>query len=330
MGNSLSITGQRLLAFAKDWENAMIHTKLRGLLAFSLMSICLSACGENAVQTNKKTADATNASASKSVAACQDFKTIETQAIKGDAKSQYELAKLFEEGICVAQSRISATYWYGNAAKKDYADAKARREAILSALEESAKKGDANAQYDLAWMYHHGYGLKFDYPKAIEWYERSAKQGQVQAQYTLGEIYSEDMRIEQDLAKAKHWFEAAAKQGNAEAQNKLSTMYYKGNGIGQDYGQARYWAEQSANQGNSQGQVLLGWLYEKGYGVEQDYAKARYWYEKSAMQGNQKAQDNLASIYYNGKGVPKDLKKAQYWSDKAMQQGDCGGGTGCR
>ncbi len=308
----------------------MKRTYWQTLLAIPLMAVCLSACGENTVQPNKKTDDAANPTVPKPAATCQEFNTIEKQAIKSDAKSQYELAKLFEEGLCVAQSRISATYWYGNAATKDYADAKARREAILKTLEQSAGNGNADAQYDLAWMYEHGYGLELNYPKAFQWYEKAAQKGYIKAQYQLAELYTDDRRDEYDLTKAKDWYEAAAKQGDAKAQNKLSTIYYKGSGVAQDYGQARFWAEKSAAQGDSQGQVLLGWLYEKGYGVEQDYAKAKDWYEKSAMQGNPKAQDNLARMYAQGKGVPKDLKKAQYWSDKAMRQGDCDGGTECR
>ena len=294
------------------------------LIAIPLMTVCVSACGENAVQPNKKNPETVSASASDP--ACQTFSVCERQAIKGDAKSQYDLAAMFDEGRCVAKSRISAAYWFGNAAQKGYADAKSRRESILQALEKSAGAGDAGAQYDLGWMYYHGYGLRYDGTKAIDWFEKAARQGNVKAQYLLGEIHSEDRRFEQDTGKAKHWFEQAAEQGEAKAQNKLSTLYYKD----KDYTKARYWAEKSAGQGNDEGQVLLGWFYEKGYSVPQDYAKAKELYEKAAIQGNQKGQDRLAVCYRLGRGVPKDLEKAQYWSDKAMLQGDCGAEGGCR
>ena len=117
------------------------------LIAIPLMTVCVSACGENAVQPNKKNPGTVSASASDP--ACQTFSVCERQAIKGDAKSQYDLAAMFDEGRCVAKSRISATYWFGNAAEKGYADAKSRRESILQALEKSAGAGDASAQYDL-------------------------------------------------------------------------------------------------------------------------------------------------------------------------------------
>ncbi len=304
----------------KDWK---------ALMAIPLMAVCLSACGENTVQPNKKTQETAGSPATGAGSVCKTFAACEPLAIKGDAQAQYELASMFHEGRGTAKSRISAIYWFGNSAQKGYADAGARREAILKDLEQSAGQGDAEAQCDLAWMYWHGYGLPRDNAKAVAWFEKSAGKGNIKAQYSLGEIYTDDRWVQQDLAKAARWFEEAAKQGDASAQNRLSTIYYLGKGVPQDYAKARYWAEKSAGQGNDEGQVLLGWLYEKGYSVPQDYAKAKDLYEKAALQGNQKGQDKLAVFYRLGKGTPKDPAKASYWADKAMQQGDCGSAGGC-
>ncbi len=57
---------------------------------------------------------------------------------------------MYDEGKCVLKSRVSAIYWFGNAAKQGYADAKSRRGSILLVLEKSAEEGDADAHMTLA------------------------------------------------------------------------------------------------------------------------------------------------------------------------------------
>ena len=47
----------------------------------------------------------------------------------------------------------------------------------IKELEKKAEAGDAEAQYDLGWMYDWGESVKQDYEKAASWYEKAADQG---------------------------------------------------------------------------------------------------------------------------------------------------------
>ena len=53
----------------------------------------------------------------------------------------------------------------------------------------AANQGDADAQYNLGWMYANGKGVTQDYKQAIKWYRKAADQGYARAQYNLALIY---------------------------------------------------------------------------------------------------------------------------------------------
>ena len=57
---------------------------------------------------------------------------------------------------------------------------------------EAAAQGDAGAQYNLSYMYHHGQGVSQDYGRAVEFYRKAANQGYAHAQCNLGIVYSNE------------------------------------------------------------------------------------------------------------------------------------------
>ena len=86
-----------------------------------------------------------------------------------------------------------------------------------------AKKGDAQAQLDLAKMYMFGKGAKQDEGEARKWIEKAAAQGIPAAQRIFGtmlrDAYGSDHR---DIPKAREWLKKAADQGDAEAKAELA------------------------------------------------------------------------------------------------------------
>ncbi len=86
-----------------------------------------------------------------------------------------------------------------------------------------AKKGDAQAQLDLAKMYMFGKGTKQDEVEARKWIEKAASQGIPAAQRIFGtmlrDAYGSDHR---DIPKAREWLKKAADQGDAEAKAELA------------------------------------------------------------------------------------------------------------
>ena len=155
-------------------------------------------------------------------------------------------------------------------------------EAAFQEWEPLAKRGDADAQNMLGFMYRWGQGFAKNFEKAREWYRRSADQGNPTAQSNLGLVYWYGLGVPKDHKQAFHWFLRAAEQGNAAGQSHLGLMYFEGKGVAQDYVQSYKWAYLSANQGQDQAIQGLSML-EKVMTLEQinkAKALARNWRSK--------------------------------------------------
>ncbi len=71
---------------------------------------------------------------------------------------------------------------------------------------QKAKKGFAEAQFDLGRIYYNGYeGVTKDYEKTFYWFELSAKQGHVNAQLSLGLLYHLGKGVTKNHRKAYKW-----------------------------------------------------------------------------------------------------------------------------
>jgi TPR repeat protein len=82
----------------------------------------------------------------------------------------------------------------------------------VSILKPLAKKGDKQAQYQLAVMYSNGQGTAEDPAKAAQWMMKSARQGYKRAQYSMGVLYEEGTGVKKDRKKAIYWYSAASKR----------------------------------------------------------------------------------------------------------------------
>jgi soluble lytic murein transglycosylase-like protein len=75
-----------------------------------------------------------------------------------------------------------------------------------------------------ALAYEHGDGVPRDLVRAAELYCRAARYGDADAQYNLAWMLTNSRGIERDDASAAHLFAAAAEQGMRQAQNMLKSM----------------------------------------------------------------------------------------------------------
>ena len=146
----------------------------------------------------------------------QDAKAWRARAERGDAKAQYELARLYYQGKGVPQDHKAAADWY----------------------RKSADQGNAKAQYGVGFMYYDGKGVPQDYKAAADWYRKAADQGNPKAQYGLAFMYYEGQGVPQDHAQALDWCRKAAEQGYAEAEYALGYSYYEGKDFPQDHTEA--------------------------------------------------------------------------------------------
>ena len=191
----------------------------------------------------------------------------------------------------------------------------------LSNLIALAKQGDANAQFELGWMYDEGDGVFLDDREAAKWYRLAAEQGHVDAQFNLGVMYDEGEGVSQDDGEAVRWYRLAAEQGRADAQFNLGVMYANGEGVPRDDRKAAKWYRLAAEQGVVIAQNNLGAMYANGEGVRRDDKEAVKWYRLAAARGHAVAQFNLGWMYDEGEGVLQDDGEAAKWYRLAAEQG---------
>ena len=84
---------------------------------------------------------------------------------------------------------------------------------------EAAESGDADAQYNLGWMYDNGEGVVEDDKEAVKWYQKAADQGDAQAQSNLGFMYEKGQGVGQNNVTAYAWLNIAAANDNSFAKN---------------------------------------------------------------------------------------------------------------
>lgn len=83
---------------------------------------------------------------------------------------------------------------------------------------QSARQGDAAAQFNLGLMYVKGQGdVRQDYAEAVKWYRKAAAQGNIIAQYNLGVMYLKGQGIRQSKIVAKEWFKKACANGDKQS-----------------------------------------------------------------------------------------------------------------
>lgn len=192
-------------------------------------------------------------------------------AQKGDAKAQYELARMYDDGDGTEQDDAEAVKWYTKA----------------------AEQGNADAQNNLGVMYDNAEGVEENDERAVYWYTKAAEQGDSDAQCNLALMYDDGTGVELDDKKAIYWYTKAAEQGDTQAQHNLGVMYEEGEGVEKDEAAALKWYLKAAAQGYGDAQYNAALLYDEGRGTAKNDNLALYWFAKSAAQGDEDAKEQL-------------------------------------
>ena len=199
--------------------------------------------------------------------------------------------------------------------QKDYATA--MRQYLVA-----AQGGDAQAQYQVGYMYQLGQGVAADPATALQWYRKSADQNFANAQGQIGYLYQYGVGVPQDYVAALHWYGLAAAQGFKTAQFQLGYLAQHGMGAAKNYETALKWYRLAADQGSAPAQNQLGYLYQMGYGVRMNYSDAFHWYKAAADQGLATAQYSVGRMYDQGLGVAHDEAAARDWIGRAAAGGN--------
>ncbi len=215
-----------------------------------------------------------------------------------------------------------------------------RYEDAYKLLLPEARKGNPNAQYNVALLLSQGMGVPKDESEGVRWYAKASASGDLDAAVNLGLMYQEGRGVAQDEREAFRLFLKAAQGGNPLAENDLASAYLSGRGTRQDDANAVRWFTTAAEGGNAVAQNSLGGLYMEGRGVPKDGPRGFEWIKRAAEQGYVPAQQNVfhftlkgaakgdlqamhnvGGYYLMGLGVAADPKEGLAWLSKAAEAG---------
>ena len=132
----------------------------------------------------------------------------------------------------------------------------------IPALTAAAEAGDPLAQVYLGLAYYNGHGVVENDIVAFTWFWRAAEQGDAEGQYQLAYMYTYGFGIPEGEpdpgGKAVEWFTQAAEQGHAEAQFNLGLLLLAGSGIDRDEETGLRWIETAAANGSEGARRFTG------------------------------------------------------------------------
>lgn len=98
---------------------------------------------------------------------------------------------------------------------------------VEESVQTSAERGDAGAQFSLAFRFANGTGPSPDYAQAAHWYLKAAEQNHALAQFNLGVMYAEGQGMSADKVQSMFWIDRAAHLGDAAAQHRLGDFHHR-------------------------------------------------------------------------------------------------------
>ena len=169
-----------------------------------------------------------------------------------------------------------AAEWAAKLARAGIGDA----EAVVAALEPLAEK-DAAAAVQLGYLRFNGVGCEQDHEASFALQQSAAKRGNADAMFELYVMCNQGLGCEADASLAIEWVHKAAEAGNARAMSNLGGMYTTGNGVDRDIPTAVKWYDAAAQAGHGRAAAVLGIMYVQGDDLDKDDDKARQYFELS-------------------------------------------------
>lgn len=233
------------------------------------------------------------------------FDPKEPQFMTEKVEAAFMLARIHERGIGIQADPQQARKWYARAADFGFVPAR-----------------DILGQ---AWLA--GYGGPRDARKAQAYLQDAARAGYVNAQYDLAKLYYNgdgDGAVPRDPKQAGAWFDAAARAGHPGALFAAGRMVDLGEGVPADPKRAIVYYKEAALKGNGDAEFALGTFFYEGEQVPKNLDTARKLFDAAARQGQADAMFSLGAMAANGEGGPADQAMAYIWFTLARTAGHAG------
>lgn len=103
------------------------------------------------------------------------------------------------------------------------AQAKPAMDMAIASFEDAARKGDAEAGWNVGLGCLRGIGVVKDETKAAEWFKKAANLGDIRAQTALSDLYFTGGGVQRDYVRAYTWANIAARSGQ-EQDERLTNL----------------------------------------------------------------------------------------------------------
>lgn len=267
------------------------------------------------------------------------FKHYYKAAAFGDAKGEFYVGYMYENGLGVPSDRSEAIKWYRKAAEKGHDGAKDRLLILPETMEEELEiRVGRRCSEGLSVKELYEFESLSDPEEITTWLEKHVPNFRVivteeknkqkkclaenaQKEMAAGETCEKKGKLEEAF---RHYYNAAD-FGDAKGAFYVGYMYERGEGVQRNIKSAVEWYTKSAKMGNRGAQHNLGFFYYSGTGVEQNLKLAYEFFMMAAKQGKADSMLNIGVMYENGEYVAKDYHKALEWYRKAADNGNSDG-----
>jgi len=124
------------------------------------------------------------------------FGLFEKLSKSGDTRAEYDLSKMYLQGIGTKQDVGQGWFW----------------------MIKSADHGNTMAMVELGGRYEYGVYLERDETQAVFWFKKAALAGSSVGSYDPAKIYIDGRRLKQDPARGYAWMVLSAQKGNPIAR----------------------------------------------------------------------------------------------------------------
>lgn len=176
------------------------------------------------------------------------------RAATGGAEDEYELARLFHEGIGTINDPAEAALWCRKAAVQGHVDA-------MRTLAQCLKEGD---------------GVERNLVEMAKWFHKAADADDQRSMFQLSLCYKEGAGVEKDDKQAEFWTKKAADKGHPIAQANMGAAIMLENDK-RRFPEAVRWFKLSAKQGHPGGMYKYGLALFLGMGVKEDRIEGSAW-----------------------------------------------------
>lgn len=224
-------------------------------------------------------------------------------AINGDAKSRYAMARLFANLNIDKNNLKYSFYWH----------LKLSRQVLKEKLHEPSF---VQILYNTGVLYNDGLGVKQNVKKGFYWFTKAAELGESTAMLRLSMAYESGIGTNIDENKSIIWLNKAINQENSKALIALAKRQIEGKGVEQSLPKALNNLKQAAQQKDPEASFILGNVYLTGTLVKRDLSLAKEWYALSCQQNLLSACKRYYDIDSHNPKLFKFLNQSPLTDDK--------------